>query len=177
MTQGRRDLWKAGWLPLLREKRAQGLSATEIAAQMSEELHAGFSRNSIIGKLNRERIPLPNKSRSVARQRKREGTMTHTSPSSTPPTLPMPASATTPTPTTLLQLVPVGVPAPDLPCRLVDLPENTCRWPVNEPPSWRDPHLFCGMPSTRSSPPYCEVHYEASIVGYRPREPAIPADS
>jgi hypothetical protein len=179
--------WKPGWLALLRLKRRQGMSAGTIAIQMSEELHATFTRNAIIGKLNRERIPAPQKSKEVI--------MPHPSPAPPSPPLPLttttsttrpataimpaptasPADTTTPTPTTALVLVPPAEPPP-LPCRLLDLPPDTCRWPVNEPTTWKEPHLFCGQPASRRVPPYCEEHYAASVQHYRWREVTVPED-
>jgi len=170
--------WKPEWLTILRQKRALGLSAGTIARQMSDELHARFTRNSIIGKLARERIPAPRQlapvSRSGGRKRK-EVTM----PTPTPSPAPMTSPSTTPSPTPSppLTLVPVPVPeAPALPCLLWELPAMACHWPVNESASWRQPHLFCGLPATRQVPPYCEQHYALSVAHSRPREPVIPTD-
>jgi hypothetical protein len=189
--------WKPGWLALLRLKRRQGMSAGTIASQMSEELHATFTRNAIIGKLNRERIPAPQKSKEVIMPNPSPAPPSPPLPLPTPTSTPMPepspmstpapepaampaptaspAATPTPTTTTALVLVPPAEPPP-LPCRLLDLPPDTCRWPVNEPTTWKEPHLFCGQPASRRVPPYCEEHYAASVQHYRWREVTVPED-
>jgi hypothetical protein len=173
-------VWDPKWVAILRQKRRQGLSAGTIAIQMNEELHTDFTRNSIIGKLNREGIPAPSKLATVQNRtigqhtvrsgRKRKQTM----PTPTLPPTTMPTTSTPPEPPATSP--PSTTPMPTPPYLLVDLPDEACHWPVNEPATWRDPHLFCGAPATRQTPPYCEEHYAMSVVNYRVREPWCPVD-
>lgn len=61
------------------------------------------------------------------------------------------------------------MPAPT-PALLLDLPDNACRWPVNDATSWQESHLFCGRPVTRMRPPYCEKHYAMGVTRVRLRD-------
>lgn len=161
--------WKPEWLPLLRQKRAQGLSCGQIAKQMSEELHVVFTRNSIIGKCARERIPAPGKLATQQNHMAQQHRLTRKSKEVAMTTLPVlsppPPSAATPEPAASPTPTPAGPPY-----QLLDLPDNACRWPVNNRASILENHLFCGQQVARASPPYCAEHYEQGVVHARIRD-------
>lgn len=178
--QGWHTLTPARKAELLRPLAADGLSAREIAGDLSETLY-GVTRNVVIAACNRAGIAL-------GRQRTRV-------PSAKRGTVPAPATPEAPAPKVSIkgrlfaggEEVPVtDVQVPSLPDRtsapsnvvaetvcseiapsndgipITDLSDRTCRWPLwgfHERP--RDGGRYCGR--TTGHGPYCVRHARASI--------------
>ncbi|EXL08658.1 GcrA family cell cycle regulator [Aquamicrobium defluvii] len=154
--------WTDERVELLRKLWAEGLSASQIAAQLG-----GVSRNAVIGKVHR--LKLSGRGRTTAapaRQKKASS-----APASRPARAASPARATAPTVgATALQVQFDAEPAARQHLRAVDnnvvvpisrrldltqLTERTCKWPNGDPLS-EDFH-FCGNEAGENGP-YCAYH-------------------
>ncbi|UTO28496.1 GcrA family cell cycle regulator [Bartonella harrusi] len=157
--------WTYERVELLKKLWSEGLSASQIAAQLG-----GVSRNAVIGKVHRLKLPGRGKTaQGGARAQK-------ASPSAPSPRIRRTPSAVSPTnavscsaEVTPLKVEPVveDVTETDFPTNsnvvvplsrqlnLLQLSENTCRWPVGDPLS-PDFH-FCGADSGENGP-YCAFH-------------------
>ncbi|MCZ2157713.1 GcrA family cell cycle regulator [Bartonella sp. 220] len=159
--------WTYERVELLKKFWSEGLSASQIAAQLG-----GVSRNAVIGKVHRLKLPGRGKTaQGVTRAQK------------TPASSPSPRMRRAPTPSTVLPTnaascsieetaleaefvaedvreidpsVQSNVVVPiSRQLNLLQLSENTCRWPVGDPLS-SDFH-FCGADSGENGP-YCAFH-------------------
>ncbi|WP_019220805.1 GcrA family cell cycle regulator [Bartonella senegalensis] len=158
--------WTCERVELLKKFWSEGLSASQIAAQLG-----GVSRNAVIGKVHR--LKLPGRGKTAQGGARVQKTLVGVSPSSvrmrrTPSTV-LPANASCSVGATALKMDAVveDVAEVDLPeksnvvvpisrqLNLLQLSENTCRWPVGDPLS-PDFH-FCGADSGENSP-YCAFH-------------------
>ncbi|MET3662209.1 GcrA family cell cycle regulator [Aquamicrobium ahrensii] len=153
--------WTDERVELLRKLWAEGLSASQIAAQLG-----GVSRNAVIGKVHR--LKLSGRGRTTAapaRQKKASPT-----PASRPVRAASPARSTSATvgatalqvqfdaePVARQYLRPVGDVVVPISRRLdlTQLTERTCKWPNGDPLS-EDFH-FCGNEAGESGP-YCAYH-------------------
>ncbi|EJF76156.1 GcrA family cell cycle regulator [Bartonella birtlesii] len=157
--------WTDERVELLKKFWNEGLSASQIAAQLG-----GVSRNAVIGKVHRLKLP----GRGKTAQGGARAQKTPTSPSSTrtrrTPSTVLPTNTTScsvgvtalkmefvaedikesSTPEKQSVVVPIS-----RHLNLLQLNENTCRWPVGDPLS-SDFH-FCGADSDENSP-YCAFH-------------------
>ncbi|WP_142416235.1 GcrA family cell cycle regulator [Bartonella massiliensis] len=159
--------WTCERVELLKKLWSEGLSASQIAAQLG-----GVSRNAVIGKVHRLKLPgrgktAPGSARaqkspagsSPSSPRVRRSTST-ASPINTPP-------ADVEEKTLKPEFVAEAVKEIDMSAKsnvvvpisrqlnLLQLSENTCRWPIGDPLS-ADFH-FCGADSDENSP-YCAFH-------------------
>lgn len=154
--------WTDERVETLRKLWAEGLSASQIAAQLG-----GVSRNAVIGKVHR--LKLSSRGRATAapaRQKKAQGagsaksvtrsaTVTRTVTASVGATaLQQQFDAEPVTRQYLRPLENVVVPISQR-LQLVQLNERTCKWPNGDPLS-EDFH-FCGNDSAESGP-YCTYH-------------------
>lgn len=157
--------WTRERVELLKKFWSEGLSASQIAAQLG-----GVSRNAVIGKVHRLKLPGRGKTaQAVSRTQK-----TPISPPSscirrtTSTGMPTDAPSCSVGATALkMEFVAEDVIETDIPAKsdvvvpisrqlnLLQLSENTCRWPVGDPLS-SDFH-FCGADSSENSP-YCAFH-------------------
>lgn len=168
--------WTDERVELLKKRWAEGLSASQIAAELG-----GVTRNAVIGKVHR--LGLSGRAKaapsSVSRMRPKQP-VAASQPRRHAPTQaasrPMnfssngnaalamsasPAARPTPTP----RIVPIEVVNAELVCErvtIMELRENMCRWPLGDPsqPEFR----FCGGKSTPGAA-YCPHH---SQVAYQP---------
>ena len=166
--------WKnaatGGWTPercdQLTELWAMGKSCSQIAAEMGN----GLTRNAVIGKVHRLRLPARKEYHAKSNHRYRQN--------------PPPPKAKKPTkgrrPGAALPLLPEGLPG-DLealrgnawaalpsstPKPLLVVSEaNGCRWPIGE----ERPYLFCGEPTHRGN--YCAAHRSISFRPVPPKQP------
>ncbi|WP_336293675.1 GcrA family cell cycle regulator [Bartonella sp. CB169] len=156
--------WTCERVELLKKFWSEGLSASQIAARLG-----GVSRNAVIGKVHRLKLP----GRGKAAQGVSRAQKIPTSPSS--PRMRRTTSTISPTNaascsagvTDLNMEFVEGVTETDVSTKsnvvvpisrqlnLLQLSENTCRWPVGDPLS-SDFH-FCGADSVENSP-YCTFH-------------------
>lgn len=143
----------AGWtverVALLLKLNDGDLSCSQIAA----ELGGGLTRNAVIGKLNRMKVPKTRMAAVPARPRRPrvERTIKRIAGNRA---------------VTAFELVPIPEPIADLEIpaeqrrSLLQLNEDTCRWPVG------DPHcagfFFCGAPPLTTSP-YCGHHTQLGL--------------
>lgn len=168
--------WTEERVALLRKLWADGLSASQIANRLG-----GITRNAVIGKVHR--LGLAGR---VTTSRVRSPRMRHRAPKPTPlrPAATATATATAQRvqfrtagntalkpvfapvaqKTVALALVPsaIEVAAPKvLGVHLLDLNENTCRWPIGDP---QDENFhFCGCQKTNGA--FCEHH---AHIAYQP---------
>ncbi|WP_208435583.1 GcrA family cell cycle regulator [Bartonella phoceensis] len=157
--------WTYERVELLKKFWSEGLSASQIAAQLG-----GVSRNAVIGKVHRLKLPGRGKTAQGASRAQK----TPASPSSprvrrTPSTvLPTNATSCNVGATALkIESVTEDMTETDVQAKsnvvvpisrqlnLLQLSENTCRWPVGDPLA-SDFH-FCGADSGENSP-YCAFH-------------------
>ncbi|WP_273759738.1 GcrA family cell cycle regulator [Bartonella sp. ML70XJBT.G] len=158
--------WTDERVELLKKFWSEGLSASQIAAQLG-----GVSRNAVIGKVHRLKLPGRGK---TAQGNVRAQKTPASSPSSprirrTPSTVSPTIAPSCSVGATALKVESVveDIKEPDVPekpnvvvpisrhLNLLQLSENTCRWPVGDPLS-SDFH-FCGADSGENSP-YCAFH-------------------
>ena len=160
--------WTDERVELLRKLWAEGLSASQIAAQLG-----GVSRNAVIGKVHR--LKLSSRGRAAptqARQKKAKTAAPKTTKPASPPSRPVPQTIgatalkieydeeTAPRPMARADdsvVVPIS-----RRLKLVELPDRTCTWP-NGAPLNEDFH-FCGTASKDGSP-YCAYH---ARLAYQP---------
>jgi GcrA cell cycle regulator len=155
--------WTDERVDLLRKLWLDGLSASQIAAELSH----GITRNAVIGKVHRLGLSGRVKAPAAATPRQR-----------TRATAPRPASPRPAAPVSrgnlavafrpmeapeALPLEDVVIPMSDM-VEIMDLRENMCRWPVGDPttPEFR----FCGSRSP-SGGPYCMHH---ARIAYQPAQ-------
>jgi GcrA cell cycle regulator len=153
--------WTDERVELLRKLWSEGLSASQIAAQIG-----GVTRNAVIGKVHR--LSLSGRAKpagSVPRPRKVRSTSPH-----------RPVTRTMIVGNTALKIhahpaprrMPVPVPIEDLVVpislnvSLLALTDQMCKWPLGDPSS--DAFHFCGHRNFNSLP-YCEYH---ARVAYQP---------
>lgn len=157
--------WTDERVELLKKFWSEGLSASQIAAQLG-----GVSRNAVIGKVHRLKLP----GRGKTAQGSGRAQKTLSSPSSprmrrtSSTVLPTNAASCSVEASSLkMEFVAEDVKETEVPekpdvvvpisrhLNLLQLSENTCRWPVGDPLS-SDFH-FCGADSGENSP-YCAFH-------------------
>lgn len=126
---------------------ADGLSMSVMAGEINAKYGTSFSRNAVIGKLHRMGLrrgravpPLVRKPRKPRGPYKRV-------PWAVPVETPRQANTE-----------PARAPAPDprFACTILDLTNETCRFPVSED----SPFIFCGTPGAdlTGHMPYCQAH-------------------
>ncbi len=155
--------WTDERVELLKKLWAEGLSASQIAAQLG-----GVTRNAVIGKVHRLNLsgrakpaasgPRPRKQRSSSPHR--PSTRHYTSGNTALKTHAPPAPRRLPVPVPLEDIV---VPI-SLNVSLLSLTEAMCKWPSGDPGT--DDFHFCGHKSWNNLP-YCEYH---SRIAYQPAE-------
>jgi GcrA cell cycle regulator len=160
--------WTDERVELLRKLWAEGLSASQIAAQLG-----GVSRNAVIGKVHR--LKLSSRGRAAptqARQKKPKAAAPKTAKPASQPVRTMPQTIGA----TALKVEFEAEPAPRPVARtddsvvvpisrrlkLVELTDRTCKWPNGDPLN-EDFH-FCGTASKDGSP-YCAYH---ARMAYQP---------
>lgn len=161
-----RSNWTEDRMAMLKSLWGDGLSASQIASELG-----GVTRNGVIGKLHRLGLSKTYTPRTEARQanpkpkRKRSRNPQYKKP---------------PTPTALEvaeENYRAAIEATELPpevspfaCTLVDLNENTCRWPYGDPAT--EEFRFCGAKPLEGLP-YCGPHARQA---YQPAQRLTPEE-
>jgi len=153
--------WTEERVELLRKLWLEGLSASQIAAQMG-----GVSRNAVIGKVHR--LKLSNRGRATAPARQKKSTQSTSGAKAAARVTQMRTVATTVGATALqvqFEAEPVARQMPRVienlampisrELKLVELTERTCKWPSGDPLT--EDFSFCGNDSKENSP-YCSYH-------------------
>ena len=167
--------WTDERVELLRKLWAEGLSASQIAAQMG-----GVSRNAVIGKVHRLKLSGCGKqTSSQPRAKKPVATGGSVRTSSAPrqstsgPRVSSHSHAIGATAlkadyevravsATVLEFVPALVAPEPKRIKLVELSERTCKWPIGDPLA--QDFAFCGHESGDAGP-YCQFHAK---LAYQP---------
>jgi GcrA cell cycle regulator len=158
--------WTDERVELLRQLWGEGLSASQVAA----ELGAGITRNAVIGKIHR--LGLAERAKTVMSSRPRVAKtprqVVHNRVAATVPVV-NGNVALDYAPQALVVARPrpeeeVVIPMSER-VTLMELRESTCRWPMGDPttPEFR----FCGGPSPVGGGPYCAYH---ARVAYQPSQ-------
>lgn len=155
--------WTDDWIEKLRSLWAEGLSASQIAVELG-----GVSRNAVIGKVHRLKLPQrKTTTASVRRSAQTPSVATSARPSVARVT---PAISRGGGVIAHKPKVQPAVPQPDAEVvpifpriTLMDLGTSTCRWPIGDPTS--SDFRFCGA-KTESGAPYCTYH---ACMAYQPR--------
>jgi GcrA cell cycle regulator len=136
---------KVGWTPeridLLKTLWADGLSASQIAAELG-----GISRNGVIGKVHRMRLPAKQQTASLRRATKDKADR-RKKPRRTPRP---PALPSEPLPPERDEDIPVRQR-----CTIMSLGGGKCHWPVGDP--GKPDFFFCGGKVIEGLP-YCRYH-------------------
>lgn len=157
---GRRNAATADWseerIALLTKLWGEGLSCSQIATEMG----GNVTRNSVIGKVTRLKLPKRLVTHARANTSKR---VPGAVPARRRPNTPRVPSNSTPRPP---QVIVDTTPAPEAPASLclplIELTATTCRWPVGDP---RQPGFgFCGHDIAEGSR-YCPYHRARSVRG------------
>jgi GcrA cell cycle regulator len=152
-------MWTDERVEVLKKLWADGLSASQIAKQLS-----GVTRNAVIGKVHRLGL---------------SGRATPSRPPSRIVRAARPRSAFRPTLRLTTHVAPPPMPVPVDPAPLpngsfatvLDLSEHICKWPLGDP---SDPHFqFCGRKTKAGGSPYCEAHARMAYNPPKKRRPRI----
>jgi GcrA cell cycle regulator len=148
------------------ELEQQKLSGARIAALLADEFGHPFTRNMVLGKLDRLAQP-PGTSRNPERRirklprrkLKAVGPMTFNFSRTT--------SANRNKPEHFRAAPPPDRSACPYACGLVDLTPTSCRWPCGSPADSN--FFFCGEPAAdlRSNRPYCDAHHALAFTPVR----------
>jgi GcrA cell cycle regulator len=162
--------WTDERVELLKKLWAEGLSASQIAAELG-----GVTRNAVIGKVHRLGLsgrekPAANPALKARKPRPAPAAKTRPSPmmfrssgalALRPTPAERPYAMPSAEPAQVVELVP-------LVCErvtLMELREHMCRWPLGDP--GREDFRFCGARSNPGSGPYCPHH---AMLAYQPVE-------
>ena len=155
--------WTDERVELLKKLWTDGLSASQIAAQMG-----GVTRNAVIGKVHR--LSLSGRARptsSAPRQRKmRAPSLNRSAPRTFVNGNTVMKTHAAPAPRRMPAVVPIEdivVPI-SLNISLLSLTDQMCKWPIGDPSA--EAFHFCGHRNFNSLP-YCEYH---SRLAYQPAE-------
>ena len=151
--------WTDERVEILKRRWAEGLSASQIAAELG-----GITRNAVIGKVHRLGLSGRAKSPSSAAPRPRKPRAHSQMLRVSRPTVRGNTALAhayeydaEPEPELVDNIIPLGQRR-----TLLELTEETCRWPIGDPAS--ADFFFCGG-QTLTSLPYCAYH---SRVAYQP---------
>lgn len=186
MADNETSRWTTEMLARL-EKLYSGtkISSQGIADKINAEFNMNFSRNAIIGKINRLELREKYSVIHAIRQRNRKHNVGGGRPRN-PPRPPLPVASVEdvgPAPVNarnetrqksdVIQHRLVATECKALPefksdppsssggVTLLELNHNTCRWPLGEVHA-RPPYMFCGDP-IREGSPYCKHHYARNV--------------
>jgi GcrA cell cycle regulator len=161
--------WTDERVELLKRLWAEGLSASQIAAELG-----GVTRNAVIGKVHRLGLSGREKPNAPGVAKPRRTVSAPARP--TPRPMPMfrgnaalalaPDAPVAPKPMTLPQPSPVSAPVIEFvgaPVTIMDLREGMCRWPMGDPSS--SEFRFCGCRTADVGSPYCSHH---ATIAYQP---------
>lgn len=144
---------------------AAGKSASEISRELWDRLGFYASRNAVIGKVHRLRLPGrarrdgPKTTKAGSRKGARKTAAVLAAASVAARRAKPPARLTKPVPIRRRPEPPEAPMSKNL--TLMDLTSRTCKWPVNDPPRG-EPFLFCGAEKDAGTEPYCPFHARLS---------------
>lgn len=145
--------WTDDRVDVLRKLWADGLSASQIAAELG-----GVTRNAVIGKVHR--LGLSGRAKNPSSSARKPRTTARSGGYKSPG---RPRSTAVGQVAVARQAIVVDIPEPKmLDLKLLNLNENTCKWPVGDPQD--DSFGFCGT-KARENDPYCEYHCK---LAYQP---------
>lgn len=154
--------WTDERVELLKKLWGDGLSASQIAAELGE-----VTRNAVIGKVHRLGLSgrakaspaaaRPRKAARPEREMRPQRPMSRGNTALAPELEDLVEEAPAPAPATSDNVVPMGQR-----CTIMNLTESTCRWPSGEPGT--DNFYFCGG-KTKAGMPYCAHH---ARIAYQP---------
>jgi len=144
--------WTDERVDLLRKLWTEGLSASQIAAELG-----GVTRNAVIGKVHRLGLSGRAKPAQSAASRQKRAPRANAYAKRTTGTKALaPAAKPAGEAASSRSAVVVDVPEPKLlNLNLLQLTESTCKWPIGDPQ--HDDFAFCGN-TARDGDPYCEYH-------------------
>jgi GcrA cell cycle regulator len=160
--------WTDERVELLKRLWAEGLSASQIAAELG-----GVTRNAVIGKVHRLALSGRAKPAGTGIPRVRRAKVARAPRAPRPMTIGNTALKLNAVPHVRRVLQPIEdivVPIP-LKISILALSDRTCKWPIGDPGD--DGFAFCGH-GPREASPYCEYHarlaYQPSIDRRRDRK-------
>ena len=131
--------WTDANVATLKSHWASGLSASKIAAAIG-----GVTRNAVIGKASRLKLPgrITTQQMAIPRRQKRIKPLSFKKPKPDAPTAE--------------EILATSLPPDQSPCAvtLMQLAAHTCRWPIDSPSGQM---MYCGAKPTEDSP-YCRRH-------------------
>lgn len=154
--------WPSDALDMLTALWADGRSGTEISRELWDRLGLKYSRNAVIGKVHRLRLPGrarrdgPKTTKAESRKGARKAAAVLAAASVAGRRAKPPARLTRPAKLPKPKAIPPEAPTP-MNLTLMDLTSRTCKWPVNDPPRG-EPFLFCGAAKESGIEPYCPYH-------------------
>jgi GcrA cell cycle regulator len=161
------EIWSDERVELLKKLWGDGLSASQIAAQLG-----GVTRNAVIGKVHRLGLSGRTKTQSAPARSNRPKTRATSTPRPAIQPLvfgntalkqdarPEPAPVVVP----VSAPIPFPAPSPEQRVTILQLTEKTCRWPEGDPASAE--FRFCGSLSATGLP-YCAYH---CAIAYQPSQ-------
>ena len=136
---------------------ADGKSASEISRELWDRLGFYASRNAIIGKVHRLRLPKRKTVLTPKAQARKGAGRARTALDKPRPRIirpkPQPRLRAAPIPR---RSIPMEAPKP-MNLTIMQLTSRTCKWPVNDPPKG-EAYLFCGEAKEPGKEPYCPYH-------------------
>ena len=164
--KGRQSVWTDEIIGKMLELWMEGKSASNIARELCAIAGQQLSRNAVIGKLHRMRKAgqIPEREEPRPRAQRQSGRKTTARSQERPPARPAAAGALALE--TKAHAAPAQQPSPErrlevaaeekgLVKDIMDLNQNTCRWPIGTP--GEEGFCFCGR-QPREGLPYCEHH-------------------
>lgn len=157
----RAETWTDDRVELLKKLWSDGLSASQIAAELG-----GITRNAVIGKVHRlglsgrakapsSTAPRPRKPRAASQMFRAPRPMMRGNTALA--TMPAYDYEPEPEPEVVENIIPIGQR-----CTLLELNDDKCHWPIGDP--GQPDFFFCGG-KTNTGVPYCGYH---SRVAYQP---------
>jgi GcrA cell cycle regulator len=154
-------IWTDERVETLRKLWSEGLSASQIAAQLG-----GVSRNAVIGKVHRLKLSGRGRTTPAPARPKKPAQAAAPKPPQRPAAAPRPVTASVGAtalqaqfevePARHLEPSPENIVVPiSRQLQLIELSERTCKWPIGDPLA--DDFHFCGNESGESGP-YCRYH-------------------
>jgi GcrA cell cycle regulator len=145
-----KEKWEAGAHDLLLALWAQGHSAAACAQKINEECGTTFTKNAVIGRVDRSF--LPRRRVRVAQRKERPARVPRVAAEKRAPVLPR------------VEIIDTQIPFEQRK-QLLTLGKNECRWPVNHVGD--ADFFFCGG-KTDEDCSYCPAHYARSVARHVP---------
>lgn len=138
--------WPEEWFEFAKKLGAQAHSANDIAIAMSREFDQKFTKNMVVGKMNRHNAPFGKPAKSKPAPMQTSKPMSRTATSFLISTNPKKRE---PEPVQVLEET-----LSEYNCTSADRTDDQCSWPIGT--------LCCGAPVIARRRPYCPYHTNAS---------------